>query len=70
MQQLGDVAAAQADFERSLERQPLADRTKREYGGVTSACSSSSSPAATDGTQTRSQTALRVITLPATFVAG
>ncbi|MGI9098031.1 MAG: phage integrase N-terminal SAM-like domain-containing protein [Solirubrobacteraceae bacterium] len=31
MQQLGDVAQAQADFERWLERQPLADRTKREY---------------------------------------
>jgi len=31
MQQLGDVAAAREDFERWLERQPLADRTKREY---------------------------------------
>ncbi|MCA1677466.1 MAG: tyrosine-type recombinase/integrase [Actinobacteria bacterium] len=31
MQQLGDVGAAQAEFERWLERQPLAVRTKGEY---------------------------------------
>jgi integrase/recombinase XerC len=31
MQQLGDVAAAQLQFERWLARQPLAERTKREY---------------------------------------
>jgi integrase len=31
MQQLGDVAAARAEFERWLERQPLAERTRSEY---------------------------------------
>lgn len=31
MQVLSDVAQAQLEFERWLERQPLADRTKREY---------------------------------------
>lgn len=31
MQELGDVATAQQDFERWLERQPLAERTKTEY---------------------------------------
>ena len=31
MQELGDVAAARIGFERWLERQPLAERTKREY---------------------------------------
>lgn len=31
MQVLTDVALAQLEFERWLERQPLADRTKREY---------------------------------------
>lgn len=31
MQELSDVARAQVEFERWLERQPLAERTKREY---------------------------------------
>ena len=31
MQELGDVAAARTEFERWLERQPLAERTKSEY---------------------------------------
>jgi hypothetical protein len=31
MQELGDVAIARIEFERWLERQPLARRTKREY---------------------------------------
>jgi hypothetical protein len=31
MQELGDVAAARQEFERWLERQPLAGRTKSEY---------------------------------------
>jgi hypothetical protein len=31
MQELGDVAAARIEFERWLERQPLAERTKSEY---------------------------------------
>jgi site-specific recombinase XerD len=31
MQKLGDVAVARIEFERWLERQPLAERTKREY---------------------------------------
>jgi hypothetical protein len=31
MKQLGDVAAARTGFERWLERQPLAERTKGEY---------------------------------------
>lgn len=33
MQELSDVAQAQVEFERWLERQPLAERTKREYAG-------------------------------------
>ena len=31
MQKLGDVAGARIEFERWLERQPLAERTKSEY---------------------------------------
>ena len=31
MEELGDVATARIEFERWLERQPLAERTKSEY---------------------------------------
>jgi hypothetical protein len=31
MQELGDIAAARIEFERWLEHQPLAERTKSEY---------------------------------------
>ncbi len=60
MQELGDVAQAQVEFERWLE-QPLAERTKREYAR-TFASSWTGSPARSTGMPIRRPIAWRAIT--------
>ncbi len=70
MQQLGEVATARIEFERWLEHQPLAARTKSEYRRNHRVFLESVAAGEARWPAIRSAIAWRAITLHATFGAG